>query len=91
MFPTFNKIIIIPFHKPKRYDKIEVEYIKIIQTKEIKSIELEAKILDIDVASQVLHEHIKILIEEMKMLIIQLREEDSKNHVDKQQPEAHVS
>ena len=34
--------------------------------KEIKPTELEAKILDIDVATQVLHEDIKELVEETK-------------------------
>ena len=40
------------------------------EIEEIKNKDLEAKISDINVATQVLHEDIKELVEEMKMLII---------------------
>ena len=42
-------------------------------------------------ATQVLHEDIKELVEELKMLIIQRPEEESKKHVDKEKYEAHVA
>ena len=42
-------------------------------------------------ATQVLHEDIKELVEETKKLIIQRQEEESKKHVDMEQSEAHVS
>ena len=42
-----------------------------MEIKEIKSTELEVKISDIDVSAQVLHEDIKELAGEFKMLIIQ--------------------
>ena len=42
-------------------------------------------------AAQVLHEDIKELVEELKMLIIQGLEEEPKKHVDKEKPETHQS
>ena len=42
-------------------------------------------------ATQILHEDIKELVEETKMLIIRRWEGESKNHVDKEQLEAHAS
>ena len=42
-------------------------------------------------ATQLLHEDIKELVEEMKMLIIRQKEEETKKHVEKEQFEAHVS
>ena len=59
--------------------------------KEIKPIELEMKISDIDLATQVLHEDIKDLVDEVKMLIIQWPEEEPKKHADKEKPETHQS
>ena len=57
-----------------------------LEVKEIKPIELEAKIFDIGVALQVLHKDIKYLVEELKMLIIQWPEEEPKKHADKEKP-----
>ena len=59
--------------------------------KEIKPTELEAKISNIDVATQVLHEDIKDLVEELKMLIIQRPEEEPKKHANKEKPGTHQS
>ena len=42
-------------------------------------------------SSQVLHEDIKKLVEETKMLVIKRQEEESKKHVGKEQTEAHES
>ena len=42
-------------------------------------------------AAQVLHEDIKELVEELKMLIIQRLEEEPKKHADKEKPETHQS
>ena len=47
--------------------------------------------MDIDVATQVLHEDIKELVEETKKLIIRRQEKNYKKHVDKEQSEAHAS
>ena len=44
------------------------------------------KISDIDMAAQVLHEDIKELVEELKMLIIQQPEEEPKKHANKEKP-----
>ena len=57
----------------------------------MKSKDIEVKISDIDVATQVLHEDIKELVEETKMLIIRRWEGESKKHVDKEQSKAHAS
>ena len=62
-----------------------------MESKEIKTTELEVKISDIDVSAQVLHEDIKELAGELKMLIIQWPTEESKKHVDKEQSKARVS
>ena len=56
-----------------------------MEIKEIKNIELEEKISDIDVSAQVLHADIKELAGELKMLIIQRPTEESKKHEDKEQ------
>ena len=62
-----------------------------MEIKEIKTTELEAKISDIDVSVQVLHEDIKELAGELKMLIIQRRTEESKKHLDKEKSKERVS
>ena len=62
-----------------------------MEIKEIKTTELEVKISDIDVSAQVIHEDIKELAGELKMLIIQRPTEESKKHVDKEQSKACVS
>ena len=62
-----------------------------MEIKKIKTTELETKISDIDVSVQVLHEDIKELAEELKMLIIQRPTEEFKKHVDKEQSKARVS
>ena len=56
-----------------------------MEIKKIKTTELEAKISDIDMSVQVLHEDIKELAGELKMLIIQRPTEESKKHEDKEQ------
>ena len=57
-----------------------------MEIKEIKPTKLETKISDIDVAAQVLHEDIKYLVEELKMLVIQRPEEEPNKHADKEKP-----
>ena len=56
-----------------------------MEIKEIKTTKLEVKISGIDVSAQVLHEDIKELAGELKMLIIQRPTEESKKHEDKEQ------
>ena len=66
---VFNKGVYGFFKRDKPTQEVKNEFKWDI--KEIKPIELEVKISDIDVTVQVLHEDINELVEELKMLIIQ--------------------
>ena len=86
---VFNKGVYGFFKRDKPSQEVKNDYK--LEIKEIKHTELETKISDINVAAQVLHEDIKDLVEELKMLIIQRLEEEPKKHADKEKPETHQS
>ena len=62
-----------------------------MEIKEIKPITLETNILYIDTTMQVLHEDIKDLVEELKMLVIQRPEEEPNKYANKEKTETHQS
>ena len=81
---VFNEGVYGFFKQYKQTQEVKNEFKYDIR--EIKPIEFEVKILDIDVAAQVLCEDIKELVEELKVLIIQWSEEEPKKHADKEKP-----
>ena len=65
---VFNEGVYGFFKRDKPSQEVKKDFK--LDIKEIKPTKLETKISDIDVATQVLHEDIKDLIEELKMLVI---------------------
>ena len=84
---VFNEGVYGFFKRDKPSQEVKNDFK--LEIKEIKPTELEMKISNIDIATQVLHEYIKGLVKELKMLIIQRPEEEPKKHADKEKPETH--